>query len=446
MRSKWRRRSTPSSPRPASSRARCTAFRLPSRISSTRLTCARPAGRRRTMPMTARRRMPRLSRGCARRGQSSSPRRIWASMPPATAARSVARLVILMTRAAAPAAPAAARARLLPPISSPARSARRPDHRRAIPPPTTPCSASSRRSLISRAGLIPASLTRDRPGILCKSVKDAATVLSAVAGYDPKDAATAASVGQTPAKPYEDIVDGASLRGVRIGVVREFMRPHTKADEDSIAIAERAIADLKKAGAIVVDPGPGGALFKEAIAELLPSLDTPTLSAVYKEEFSAGTTAIGRSLEMAGHASSLPAELTLRVLAEREPPTSGEGLFALERYLLERGDKNIRSVSDLVANSTFYTHAPISGVTPVPKGRLEGFMTRTERFTKKSDGSSFVRNTPINTLDVSQWHANRTVLQMLVNKVMADHKLDALVYPTKTIPAPRLAEPVEPTN
>src|SRR5207247_11469963 len=32
-------------------------------------------------------------------------------------------------------------------------------------------------SLISRAGLIPASLTRDRPGILCKSVKDAATVL-----------------------------------------------------------------------------------------------------------------------------------------------------------------------------------------------------------------------------------------------------------------------------
>jgi hypothetical protein len=29
---------------------------------------------------------------------------------------------------------------------------------------------------------------------------------------------------------------------------------------------------------------------------------------------------------------------------------------------------------------------------------------------------------------------------------MADHKLDALVYPTKTIPAPRLAEPVEPTD
>src|SRR5262249_38061414 len=47
---------------------------------------------------------------------------------------------------------------------------------------------------------------------------------------------------------------------------------------------------------------------------------------------------------------------------------------------------------------------------------------------------------------ISGWHANRTVLQMLINKVMADNKLDALVYPTKTVLAPRLGEPVEPIN
>jgi Asp-tRNA(Asn)/Glu-tRNA(Gln) amidotransferase A subunit family amidase len=35
---------------------------------------------------------------------------------------------------------------------------------------------------------------------------------------------------------------------------------------------------------------------------------------------------------------------------------------------------------------------------------------------------------------------------MLINKVMADNKLDALVYPTKTVPAPRLADPLEPAN
>jgi amidase len=35
---------------------------------------------------------------------------------------------------------------------------------------------------------------------------------------------------------------------------------------------------------------------------------------------------------------------------------------------------------------------------------------------------------------------------MLINKVMADNRLDALVYPTKTVLAPRLGEPVEPIN
>jgi amidase len=87
-------------------------------------------------------------------------------------------------------------------------------------------------SLVSRAGLIPASLTRDRPGLLCRTVKDTATVLAAVAGYDPRDPATAASDGQLPSRPYPDNADAASLRGVRLGVVREFMKVHTKADEE----------------------------------------------------------------------------------------------------------------------------------------------------------------------------------------------------------------------
>ena len=65
-------------------------------------------------------------------------------------------------------------------------------------------------SLVSRAGLIPASLTRDRPGLLCRTVKDAATVLAAVAGYDPRDPATAASEGQV--RPYADNADACESR------------------------------------------------------------------------------------------------------------------------------------------------------------------------------------------------------------------------------------------
>jgi Asp-tRNA(Asn)/Glu-tRNA(Gln) amidotransferase A subunit family amidase len=301
-------------------------------------------------------------------------------------------------------------------------------------------------SLVSRAGLVPASLTRDRPGILCRSVKDAATVLSALAGYDPRDAATAASVGQQPSRPYQAFADQGSLRGVRIGVVREFMQPFTKADEDSIRLANAAIADLAKAGASIVDPGPNGALFKQAIAELLPALDAPMLAALYKELFPAGTLVVNKSVDITGEASQLPPELSLRSLVEREPPNSGEVLYVLNRYLRERGDKNIKSVGDLIAQSTFLNHAPIAGVTLPPKARLEGLITRTERFTKKSDGSVLERKTPIVNLDGNGWHVVRTTLQMLVNKVMADQKLDALVYPTKTIPAPLLASPVEPAN
>jgi Asp-tRNA(Asn)/Glu-tRNA(Gln) amidotransferase A subunit family amidase len=173
-------------------------------------------------------------------------------------------------------------------------------------------------SLVSRAGLIPASLTRDRAGMLCRTVKDAATVLAAVAGYDPRDPATAASEGQ--ARPSPDNAAAASLNGVRLGVVREFMRVHTKADEDAVAVIEGALRDLARAGATVVDPGREGALFTDALSEILPTLDAGTLAAVFKEAFPPGTDLVAASVAIAGNAAKLPADLSLRVIAEREPP------------------------------------------------------------------------------------------------------------------------------
>jgi amidase len=301
-------------------------------------------------------------------------------------------------------------------------------------------------SLVSRAGIIPASLTRDRAGLLCRSVKDAATVLAAVAGYDPRDPATAASDGQVPSRPYQDNADAATLRGVRLGVVREFMKAHTKADAEAVAIAESALRDLAKAGATLVDPGPDGALFKDAIAAILPALDAPLLAAVYPEAFSRGSNLTDSGLIISGTGAGLPPDLTIRVIAESEPAISGEGLFAMERYLRERGDNNIRGVADLIAKSTFYDHAAIAGVTAPPKSRLADLLARTERLTRKSDGSTVAHKIVTRTLDINGWHAQRTVLQMLINKVMADNRLDALVYPTKTVLAPRLAEPVEPVN
>ncbi len=271
-------------------------------------------------------------------------------------------------------------------------------------------------SLVSRAGIIPASLTRDRPGALCRSVKDSATVLGVLAGYDPRDPTTADSMGRMAPQPYQSYADNADLRGLRIGVVREFMQVFTKADEDSVRIAEEALKDLQKAGATLIDPGPDGALFKDAIAQILPTLDAAASAT------------------------------NIRLLAEREPRVTGEVLFVMNRYLRERGDANIATVEDLIAKSIFFTHAPIDGVTLVPRTRLEDMLSTRQTLVKTSDGSVVQHRVPVGTLDVAGWHALRTTLQMLVNKVMADQRLDALVYPTKTIPAPLLANPVEPSN
>lgn len=298
-------------------------------------------------------------------------------------------------------------------------------------------------SLVSRHGIIPASLTRDRPGVLSRTVADAAIVLSVIAGYDPKDPATAASISSVDATSLVRSGDAASLVGMRIGVIRELMQVHTKADEESVAVAEQALADLQAAGAVIVDPSSGGSLFADAIAEIMPVLDMP---AVYQAGSSTTTSAVEVALEIARDSDALPAGINLRVLGEREPPSSGELLFALNRYLHQRGDRNIRSVEDLISKGAFYEHPSIEGVSAPPKERLQMAIARERRHTRLRDGQSSRSKIAVRDLDISGWHTSRTALQTIINKVMADHNLDALVYPTKTIPSPLLGWPMEPIN
>ena len=135
------------------------------------------------------------------------------------------------------------------------------------------------------------------------------------------------------------------------------------------------------------------------------------------------------------------------MLAEREPAgLSGEVLYVLDRYLRERGDKNIKNVADLISQSTFYHHATIAGVTIPPKTRLEGLINANRAVHPEG------RRRPACPPDACQQSRRQRLARsahhapVLVNQVMADQKLDALVYPTKTVPAPLLAAPVEPTN
>lgn len=103
--------------------------------------------------------------------------------------------------------------------------------------------------LASRRGIIPVSLTQDTPGPMCRTVRDAAIMLSAIAGPDPRDPATAAAAGHLH-DDYTTFLDADGLKGARIGIARNLFGGSFGADR----VASRAIALLRAGGAVVVDP------------------------------------------------------------------------------------------------------------------------------------------------------------------------------------------------
>jgi amidase len=102
--------------------------------------------------------------------------------------------------------------------------------------------------LVSRAGIIPISHTQDTAGPMARSVADAAALLTALAGEDERDPATASGRGK--AKDYAQALDPAGLRGARIGVARNMAGFHPDTDR----LFDAAIADMKRLGAEIVDP------------------------------------------------------------------------------------------------------------------------------------------------------------------------------------------------
>lgn len=71
--------------------------------------------------------------------------------------------------------------------------------------------------LVSRYGVLPLSWSQDTVGPLTRSVADAAMVLNALAGHDPRDPASA----QVPVADYTAGLDG-EVRGLRLGVPRDY--------------------------------------------------------------------------------------------------------------------------------------------------------------------------------------------------------------------------------
>jgi Asp-tRNA(Asn)/Glu-tRNA(Gln) amidotransferase A subunit family amidase len=107
--------------------------------------------------------------------------------------------------------------------------------------------------LTSRAGVLPLNLLADIAGPMARTVADAVAVFQVIAGSDPDDPVTSAATAHLPQNYAASLVAGG-LEGARIGVLRfAYERPTT--DPEIVDVFMRAVGDLRKAGATIVDPG-----------------------------------------------------------------------------------------------------------------------------------------------------------------------------------------------
>jgi Asp-tRNA(Asn)/Glu-tRNA(Gln) amidotransferase A subunit family amidase len=242
------------------------------------------------------------------------------------------------------------------------------------------------KGMISYGGGIGANPFRDRPGIHCRTVADAATILDAfrdkgTGGYfDERDIFTALPRPFASKTPYVSALSdpGAAkpLAGVRIGVVRELMVKNNPADAAIIDGIDRELKVLQSLGAELVestglgypdDPAlPNMELnFEQAIAQVVPFHMPEILSWQRdgKPEFEVPVYDV-TSREYLVAAASLkapwPKNLDFTRMLRGAPSDadtiSGYGMsFMFDQYLLLRGDARVTNLATLNANAKYMT-------------------------------------------------------------------------------------------
>ena len=106
--------------------------------------------------------------------------------------------------------------------------------------------------LTSRSGVAPLNLLADIAGPMARTMEDAVAVFQVVVGEDPDDPTTTAARGR-PAVNYAASLVRDGLKGARIGVLRQAYERETT-DAEVVQVFTAALEDLRRAGAVVVDP------------------------------------------------------------------------------------------------------------------------------------------------------------------------------------------------
>jgi amidase len=142
-------------------------------------------------------------------------------------------------------------------------------------------------------GGIGSDIYNDRTGIHCRKIADCAKVLDAIQDpvngyYDSRDIFTTLPRSYYPSQPYVSAITAGTpgaLRGMRIGIVREFMVKYTKADEPVVDAVDAQMKEVigKQLGATLVQSATPGwdddpdmekmtTTFDDAIRQIVPVL------------------------------------------------------------------------------------------------------------------------------------------------------------------------------
>jgi amidase len=310
------------------------------------------------------------------------------------------------------------------------------------------------KGMISFGGAIGANPWQDRPGILCRSVKDAVKVLEAfrdpkLGYFDPRDPYTALNHVNASTTAYTHALSEPGmekpLAGMRIGVVRQFMVKFDKADEAVSDGVNGQLQVLAQLGAELVelnDPqySDDPALpnvefgFEQALAEIVP-FHMPEVfgwkDAKGQAEFQVpGWDVSSRKYlaHAAAHKAPWPANLNLRrlignLLDSPDAVTGYQFSYQLDEYLALRGDARVKDWATLNANAKYFNDVR---ATAMKNWENKAIDVRTEAVT---------------------FHMKRReVLRMAIMKVMEQNRIDVFVNPSATVVASKLGYPQDPAR
>jgi amidase len=284
----------------------------------------------------------------------------------------------------------------------------------------------------------------DRAGIHCRTVEDAVRVLDAAKGFESSDIYTAIPPTTIPKEPYTSfLVKDASaqpLKGMRVGIVREFMVKHVKNDE---AISDQIDNEIKtvlrdKLGAEIVesldplyadDPSVPNMkyTFQDAMAEVLPN----NVPEIFWQKDASGqllyavpgwdVTSVKYLIALAMGDAPLSPKINLRSVSSQLGQTRSS--YMIDKYLRERGDTRVKDWAAWVANS---------------KWKEDAMKVAAENAVAANDQDH--RADP----ELVSYLKMHTVMQLVVQKVMYENGIDAFVNPEQTTPPYKLGGPGEP--